>query len=73
MVKFLDNCTILIMGFGIGYLVAWLQINKNITGSYSKPVRYTDIKYGEKTVRLIRPSDNEFDKIIDSVNSKLNN
>lgn len=73
MVKFLNNCTILIMGFGIGYLVAWLQINKNITGSYSKPVRYTDIKYGEKTVRLIRPSDNEFDKIIDSVNSKMNN
>lgn len=73
MVKFLNNCTILIMGFGIGYLVAWLQINKNITGSYSKPVRYTYIKYGEKTVRLIRPSDNEFDKIIDSVNSKLNN
>lgn len=73
MVNFLNNCTLLIMGFGIGFSVSWLQINKNITGSYSKPVRYTSITYGEKTVRLIRPSDKDFDNIIDSVNSKLNN
>lgn len=73
MVNFLNNCTLLIMGFGIGFSVAWLRINKNITGSYFKQVHYTNIKYGEKTVRLIRPSDKEFDNIIDSVNSKLNN
>lgn len=60
------------MGFGIGFSVAWLQINKNITGNYSKPVHYTSIKYGEKTVRLIRPSDKEFDDIIDSVLRILN-
>lgn len=55
MVNFLNNCTLLIIGFGIGFSVAWLQINKNITGSYSKPVRYTSIKYGEKNSKTYSP------------------
>lgn len=55
MVNFLNNCTLLIMGFGIGFSVSWLQINKNITGSYSKPVRYTSITYGEKNSKTYSP------------------